>query len=393
MILVFISLIIGLSPIVLSKLHASTLEKLFSLSFLLIFVPFISALFGTLSFSQVIQFNLFSGMAFFFGWFTTVYVIDRALIHLNGSKYAKFLRISIGILFGVLHGLLLDAYIFREDINLVLQKRATDEAAVIDSVRQVSSEINLSTIHALQQKISDKEEFIVKKRHEIFLEIDGQAASGLGDCGPVCKQKKVLFSQDSLQKYSEIAEIRNQITAIKLENAKIDSLKKIEIEALPNYITEAGLKTRLDVAHDILISHGSFSTRIIAIVLFLLSIIFEQLILIFKDYLGIKEYKDQEQRLVGNTDTYNKTVDSNDLTIALQKEVNRLIKVIDEINIKTSEEIMRTKMENVKTKSKIASDELDFYDQQMSDTFKSDSYFKGEREDVIKDAVNEMVKI
>lgn len=393
MILTIISLIIGLSPVVLSKLHQSTQQKLFSLSFLLIFVPLVSALMGTPSFSQVIDFNFFTGTAFFLGWFITIYVIDRALIHLTGSNYAKILRILIGVLFGLLHGLLIDSFIFRDDINLVLDQKMKTE--IKDLEKQSSKEnANLKMeIKELQSQITEKENFVAERRREIFLEIDAQATSAKRGCGPICEEKKKLFTQDSTSKYSEIALIREQINLFQKNINKTDSITLGKIKAIPNYAKEVGLKTRLDIAHDILIANGSWSTRIIALVLFLFSIIFEQLILIFKDYLGIKEYKETEVRLTNHNDTYNKTVDENDLTILLQKEAFILTKLSNDINTSASNDMLKSKTEAIRGKYKRFDIEFDHYDKAMEDALTSDSYFKEEREASVKDAVEEISRI
>ncbi|MBK8516598.1 MAG: DUF4407 domain-containing protein [Saprospiraceae bacterium] len=393
MMLTIISLIIGLSPIVLSKLHPSIQQKLFSLSFLLIFVPVVSALLGTLSFSQVIDFNFLSGSAFFLGWFTTIYVIDRALIHLTGSDYAKFLRIAIGVLFGLLHGLLLDSFIFRDDINLILEQRQKTE---IKNLEKQSAKENAKVrkdIKELQAQINDKENFVAERRREIFLEIDGQAASGLRDCGPVCIEKKRLLTQDSTAKYGEIALIREQIKQLQNTIEKTDSLTNTKISTIPNYREEVGLKTRLDIAHDILFTNGSLATRMIAIVLFFLAVIFEQLILIFKDYLGVKEYKEVEKRLTDHNDTYNITVDENDLTLLLQREAYRLSKISNELNTEASRDTMKSKIEAVRDKLTTLNVEFNYCDEALKDVLNSDSYFKEERETSVKDAVEEISRL
>jgi hypothetical protein len=389
----FIAITLGLCPLLLKKLPNSDIEKLKNLTGLLILISVLSATLGTLSFSQVIDFNIVSGGLFWLSWALVIFAIDRALLNIMNSEAGKWLRIGIGLCFGLIHGVLLDGLIFKADVDLAFAEDKKFKELGLRESLVANNKPYQAEIKKLQGDISMKEDLVRGWRKTIMDEIDGNAASGKEGCGGICEEKIKLFKADSTQLYSEIATLNEQIKSKQNSIASNDSISNHAIASLPDLTKEAGLKNRLDKAHEVLFTNGSFATKMIALCIFFLSLFFELSIVLFKNFLGISEYFVVKKKSDEHHNKLNDTIDENDLTLALQKEAGRLVRESNRINSQYAMDNLQSKLDDLKNETAIVHKEFDSYDQELTSVLKEKNHFKDEKLEHIKRSVEKISQL
>lgn len=220
------------------------------------------------------------------------YRIDKPIIFSNISKNQiaiRWIRISIAVVFGLFNSFLIDYYYFRNDIEsarkveLALnENRIRSEYGVKDSVLNLQRTTEYGKIEKLNT-------FLASKRENLNSEADGTGGTGHRGIDKIWRTKHAMYLSDSVSTAKQIDlcnnELRN-IDSLANENSKLLSTK---IENLPQQSSN-GINKSIELLHKIIFSEGKFTNILMALLILLISMIFELAPLISKSFYPVSEY-------------------------------------------------------------------------------------------------------
>ena len=223
----------------------------------------------------------------------------------------KWLRVIIAFILGLFNSFLIDSYYFKDDIAAARNIEIEAKAKVIrDNNENINSSITAQK-EGLIQMIEKADDIISSKRNDLNKEADGTGGSGRAGMKDIWVSKYLMYKADSIDVARKKAIYQGEINDLNTLLDKNERLMNAQITDLPNQAS-AGINKNMELLHKIIWLEGNFTNMLMAILILIISMIFELAPLITKNFYDTSEYfdkclqqkdvKDKEAILVKNKD-------------------------------------------------------------------------------------------
>ena len=220
------------------------------------------------------------------------YLLDRAIILGDAGKYHmiyKRLRIVIALALGLFNSFLIDYYFFKSDIIAARENMITVQQTSLDEQceRQVKSKETEK--QRTQAGIDQMEGRLARDLDSLNAEADGTGGSHQKGISIYWQSKYRSYQADSVRISDNISGKR---AAIKLLDSNIHVLKTeldLKKARVPASISE-GINMSLQLLHQVIWTSGSFTNRLMSLLILIVSMLLELIPLITKGFYDISQY-------------------------------------------------------------------------------------------------------
>lgn len=251
---------------------------------------------------------VFAITAFFY------YLIDKPIIFSDLNKNQRLirrLRVFIALILGLFNSFLIDTFYFKDDIaasrNIEISQRAKEiraDYARIDSVLYLQKSAFITQIGVTNLALSSK-------RDLLNAEADGTGGTKKRGLKDIWRSKYAMYKADSTEMGNQNGLRLNEINKIEAALASNARLRDSQIANLPNEIS-TGINKNMELLHKVILLDGNFTNIFMALLILIISMIFELAPLISKSFYDTSEYfarcatqrdiKDKESILVKSKD-------------------------------------------------------------------------------------------
>jgi hypothetical protein len=228
------------------------------------------------------------------------YLVDKPIIFSDIKPHhimIKWIRIFIALTLGLFNSFLIDSFYFNDDIAAARNIEMTQkEMSIRMGFAKKDSLISVQKLAFLQQ-IDDANSSLSQKREALNAEADGSGGSKNAGMKDIWKSKYALYQSDSTEADNQNSLKQNEIN--KLDSNLIANRAQLEsqISKIPNE-TSTGINKSMELLHKVILLEGNLTNILMAILILIISMIFELAPLISKSFYDVSEYfeKSRHQR-------------------------------------------------------------------------------------------------
>lgn len=229
---------------------------------------------------------VFAITAFFY------YLIDKPIIFSDikpHHKMIKWIRIFIALILGLFNSFLIDSFYFKDDIgaarNIEMKQK---EMTIRAGFAKKDSLINIQKL-AFMQQMDKANSLLSTKRDALNAEADGSGGSGNAGMKDIWKSKYTMYQTDSTEAVNQNGLKQSEINKLDTNLAANKTLMEAQISEIPNE-TSTGINKSMELLHKVILLDGNFTNILMAILILIISMIFELAPLISKSFYDISEY-------------------------------------------------------------------------------------------------------
>ena len=237
----------------------------------------------------------------FMGLFTFSFIIESFFAYPTEGKSMNWLRISIAILFAMLHAIAVDTMVFQQDIENYYTEVHQERVLGIDSLYDSKRNKVSQEIAQLQTKKDSLNSILDRWSERQFSEIDSGRNGRKSGEGKFSRKWEEMRQIDSVHLAPNMAQIDGSISELRAYIASLEHEKQEKIDDLIKS-ENRGLKDHLKAIWHFIIIDGDALSRGIYIGAFLLVLFFECIVILVKRrfhlaYLAYhREARNQQQR-------------------------------------------------------------------------------------------------
>lgn len=215
--------ILGEDYELLMKSSPNSRMKVNVLAFSLLIPTLMWAVTGYLLASEIKEFGILKSLGFAVFMLILVFILESLILRTPKNKVIKWLRISLGVLMAFIGSIILDEWLFKEDID---KQMAFNKMALFQNETAKTIEENQDEIIKAEKELNSRKEDWDAALEDATREADGTGGSGNKGVDAIARMKMDVASQ----KQREYEKAVKQLSDIKasVEKKISDRIKEVE---------------------------------------------------------------------------------------------------------------------------------------------------------------------